>query len=176
MDQFNLYKDIRPGPAGEIYLGIVGPVRTGKSTFIKRFMDMMVIPKFQMYIAGNKPKDELPQSSGGTVIMTSEPKFIPKDSGGNSVDDQVKVKIRCIDCVGFMVEEPPAMRKKRGGRADGDDTWFNEPVPFTRGGNRHSKSNSGTCDHWAGGDHRRKFWGYSKKSLCTSGGKGCRGN
>ena len=104
MDQFNLYKDIQARTGGEIYLGIVGPVRTGKSTFIKRFMDMMVIPRISDVHSREQAKDELPQSSGGTVIMTSEPKFIPKTAVEIPVDDQVKVKIRCIDCVGFMVE------------------------------------------------------------------------
>ena len=89
MDRFNLYKDIQMRTGGEIYLGVVGPVRTGKSTFIKRFMDMMVIPRIDDVHSREQAKDELPQSSAGTVIMTSEPKFIPKTAVEVPIDEQV---------------------------------------------------------------------------------------
>ncbi|NCD03467.1 MAG: stage IV sporulation protein A [Clostridia bacterium] len=131
MDQFNLYKDIQARTGGEIYLGVVGPVRTGKSTFIKRFMDMMVIPQIADVHSREQAKDELPQSSGGTVIMTSEPKFIPKTAVEIMVDDQVKVKIRCIDCVGFMVEGASG-HQENGEERMVMTPWFNDPVPFTK--------------------------------------------
>ncbi len=131
MDQFNLYKDIQARTGGEIYLGVVGPVRTGKSTFIKRFMDMMVIPRIADVHNREQAKDELPQSSGGTVIMTSEPKFIPKTAVEIPVDEQVKVKIRCIDCVGFMVEGASG-HEENGAERMVMTPWFNEPVPFTQ--------------------------------------------
>lgn len=131
MDQFNLYKDIQARTGGEIYLGVVGPVRTGKSTFIKRFMDMMVIPRIADVHSREQAKDELPQSSGGTIIMTSEPKFIPKTAVEIPVDDSVKVKIRCIDCVGFMVDGASG-HEENGSERMVMTPWFNEPVPFTK--------------------------------------------
>ena len=131
MDQFNLYKDIQARTGGEIYLGVVGPVRTGKSTFIKRFMDMMVIPRIADVHSREQAKDELPQSSGGTVIMTSEPKFIPKTAVEIPIDDQVKVKVRCIDCVGFMVNGASG-HEENGNERMVMTPWFNEPVPFTK--------------------------------------------
>lgn len=80
MDSFNVYKDIQARTNGEIYLGVVGPVRTGKSTFIKRFMDLMVLPNMEDEHAKNRTRDELPQSAAGKTIMTTEPKFIPKEA------------------------------------------------------------------------------------------------
>lgn len=78
--EFNLYKDIQQRTGGEIYIGIVGPVRTGKSTFIKRFMDLMVLPNMEDENSRARTVDELPQSAQGKTIMTTEPKFIPKDA------------------------------------------------------------------------------------------------
>ena len=131
MDQFNLYKAIQARTGGEIYLGVVGPVRTGKSTVIKRFMDMMVFPRIADVHSREQAKDELPQSSGGTVIMTSEPKFIPKTAVEIPIDDQVKVKVRCIDCVGFMVNGASG-HEENGNERMVMTPWFNEPVPFTK--------------------------------------------
>ncbi len=131
MDPFNLYKDIRLRTGGEIYLGVVGPVRTGKSTFIKRFMDMMVIPRIADIHSREQAKDELPQSSGGALIMTSEPKFIPKTAVEVPIDDQVKVKIRCIDCVGFMVDGAKG-HEENGNERLVMTPWYNEPIPFTK--------------------------------------------
>ncbi|MBQ2287476.1 MAG: stage IV sporulation protein A [Lachnospiraceae bacterium] len=131
MDRFNLYKDIQMRTGGEIYLGVVGPVRTGKSTFIKRFMDMMVIPRIDDVHSREQAKDELPQSSAGTVIMTSEPKFIPKTAVEVPIDEQVKVKIRCIDCVGFMVDGAKG-HEENGSERLVMTPWYNEPIPFTK--------------------------------------------
>ena len=80
MDEYNVYKDIQARTNGEIYIGVVGPVRTGKSTFIKRFMDLMVLPEMEDAHSRERTKDELPQSSAGKTIMTTEPKFIPKEA------------------------------------------------------------------------------------------------
>ena len=90
--------------AGEIYIGVVGPVRTGKSTFIKRFMELLVLPGLEDVHARERARDELPQSSAGKTIMTTEPKFIPKEAAKLSLGDGVEVRVRLIDCVGFMVE------------------------------------------------------------------------
>ena len=79
MDTEQLYKDIKARTNGEIYIGVVGPVRTGKSTFIKRFMDVMVLPRMEDEHKKERTRDELPQSAAGKTIMTTEPKFVPKD-------------------------------------------------------------------------------------------------
>ena len=80
MDNFNVYKDIEARTGGEIYIGVVGPVRTGKSTFIKRFMELMVLPELEDEHQKTRARDELPQSAAGKMIMTTEPKFIPKEA------------------------------------------------------------------------------------------------
>jgi stage IV sporulation protein A len=92
----NLYADIANRTDGAILIGVVGPVRKGKSTFIKRFMDTLVIPRIENEYMRERAKDELPQSGSGKTIMTSEPKFVPEEA--------VTVSLRMIDCVGYMVE------------------------------------------------------------------------
>ena len=104
METFHLYKDIEARTNGEIYLGIVGPVRTGKSTFIKRFMDLLVLPNMTDANSRARTRDELPQSASGKTIMTTEPKFVPKDAASVRLSEDVEVKIRLIDCVGYMVD------------------------------------------------------------------------
>lgn len=104
MEVFDVYKDIQARTNGEIYLGVVGPVRTGKSTFIKRFMDLLVLPKIEDEHSRQRTKDELPQSASGKTIMTTEPKFVPKEAAEISLMDDVTVKVRLIDCVGYMVK------------------------------------------------------------------------
>ena len=104
MNTFQLYKDIEARTNGEIYIGVVGPVRTGKSTFIKRFMDVLVLPHMEDEHGKERTKDELPQSASGRTIMTTEPKFIPKDAAQIRLTDDAMVKVRLIDCVGYMVE------------------------------------------------------------------------
>lgn len=131
MDSFNVYKDIQARTNGEIYLGVVGPVRTGKSTFIKRFMDLMVLPNMEDEHAKNRTRDELPQSAAGKTIMTTEPKFIPKEAAQISLGEDVQVKVRLIDCVGYMVEGAT-------GHIEGDTErmvktpWFDYEIPFTQ--------------------------------------------
>ena len=95
--EFHLYNDIRERTGGEIYIGVVGPVRTGKSTFIKRFMDQMVLP--YMYDEHDRERtiDEMPQSAAGKTITTTEPKFIPKEAAKIRLEDETEVKVRQID-------------------------------------------------------------------------------
>lgn len=131
MDKYDLYKDIQTRTRGEIYIGVVGPVRTGKSTFIKRFMDMMVLPAIEDVHSREQARDELPQSSAGTIIMTSEPKFIPKEAVEIAADKDIRAKIRLIDCVGFMVQGASG-HEENGKERMVMTPWFDEPMPFTK--------------------------------------------
>lgn len=130
-DTFDLYHDIQERCAGEIYIGVVGPVRTGKSTFIKRFMDMLVLPNMTDNNERMRAQDELPQSSGGKTITTTEPKFIPKEAAEVSLSDDVKIKVRLIDCVGFMVEGASGHMENDMERMV-KTPWFEQPIPFTK--------------------------------------------
>ena len=131
MEIFDIYRDIQARTNGEIYLGIVGPVRTGKSTFIKRFMDLLVLPKMENDHSRERTRDELPQSASGKTIMTTEPKFVPKDAAEISLLDDVKVRVRLIDCVGYMVDGA-------SGHMEGNEErmvktpWFEYEIPFTK--------------------------------------------
>lgn len=131
MDNYLVYKDIKARTGGEIYLGVVGPVRSGKSTFIKRFMEKMVLPGMEDVHTRERTRDELPQSAAGRTIMTTEPKFIPKEAARIQVGEGVDVKVRLIDCVGFMVDGAV-------GHTEGDTErlvktpWFDYEIPFTK--------------------------------------------
>ena len=129
MDNFNLYRDIKARTDGEIYIGVVGPVRTGKSTFIKKFMDLMVLPGIENPNEKERITDELPQSAAGRTVMTTEPKFIPEDAVELSMNENIKMRVRLIDCVGYIVpssvgyieEEQPRMVMT---------PWYDEEIPF----------------------------------------------
>ncbi|MCL2840120.1 MAG: stage IV sporulation protein A [Defluviitaleaceae bacterium] len=129
MDYHNLYKDISERTGGDIYIGVVGPVRTGKSTFIKRFMDLLVIPNIENNYSKERAKDELPQSAAGKTNMTTEPKFVPNEAIEIHMDDVASFKVRMIDCVGYLV--PGA-----SGHLDGDmprmvsTPWAEDKMPF----------------------------------------------
>ena len=101
----NVYQDIAQRTNGDIYIGVVGPVRTGKSTFIKKFMETLVLPNIQNPIKRERAQDELPQSSSGKTIMTAEPKFIPAEAVDITLADNAKMKVRMIDCVGYIVKD-----------------------------------------------------------------------
>ena len=101
MTEFDLYKDIQNRCKGEIFVGVVGPVRTGKSTFIKRFMDLMVLPNMEDSPEKVRLQDELPQSGTGKTITTTEPKFIPKNAANIKLAEDVSVNLRMVDCVGY---------------------------------------------------------------------------
>ena len=104
MTNKNLYQNIAARTGGDIYLGVVGPVRTGKSTFIKRFMDLMVLPRMEESAGKQRTIDELPQSAQGKTIMTTEPKFIPREAATIQLDEDVSANVKLIDCVGYLIE------------------------------------------------------------------------
>ncbi len=132
MNTFHLYKDIQARTNGEIYIGVVGPVRTGKSTFIKRFMDLLVIPKMEDEHNKERTKDELPQSASGKTIMTTEPKFVPKEAARLHLgEENVPVKVRLIDCVGYMVKGA-AGHIENGEERQVKTPWFENEIPFTK--------------------------------------------
>ncbi len=124
-----IYRDIATRTGGDIYIGVVGPVRTGKSTFIKRFMDTLVLPHMENEYQRNRATDEMPQSAGGRTIMTTEPKFIPEQGAHIRIGESANMNVRLIDCVGYIVpsalgyieNEQPRMVKT---------PWFEEEVPF----------------------------------------------
>lgn len=129
MDSYNIYKDISERTQGDIYIGVVGPVRTGKSTFIKRFMDLLVIPNIDNDYIKERAKDELPQSAAGKTIMTTEPKFVPNEAVEVKLNENINFKMRMIDCVGYLI---PGV----SGHMDGDNPrmintpWSDEKIPF----------------------------------------------
>ena len=131
MESKNLYQDIQSRTDGDIYVGVVGPVRTGKSTFIKRFMDLLVIPNIENEYRRERTKDELPQSAAGRTIMTTEPKFVPNEAVQITLDDNIKFKARLVDCVGYLVnnaigymeDDIPRMVKT---------PWSDEEIPFEK--------------------------------------------
>ncbi len=103
MDRTELYRDIAERTGGDIYIGVVGPVRTGKSTFIKRFMELLVLPGMEDPFSKERAMDELPQSASGRTIMTTQPKFVPNEAVGITLDDSCSVRVRLVDCVGYMI-------------------------------------------------------------------------
>ena len=104
MESYNVYKDIQARTNGQIYVGVVGTVRTGKSTFIKRFMDLLVLPNIGDAFERERATDELPQSAAGKTIMTTEPKFVPNDAVQITVGENISLKVRLVDCVGFLID------------------------------------------------------------------------
>ncbi len=103
MSNSEIYQDIAERTDGDIYVGVVGPVRTGKSTFIKRFMDLLVIPNIENEYKKERAKDELPQSAAGRTIMTTEPKFVPNEAIEITLGENIKLRTRLVDCVGYLV-------------------------------------------------------------------------
>lgn len=129
MENRSIYQDIAMRTGGDIYLGLVGPVRTGKSTFIKKFMETLVIPNIDSDYRRERAVDELPQSAAGKTIMTTEPKFIPEEAVEVFLDDQASFRVRLIDCVGYVVPSALGYVENDGPRMV-VTPWFEEEVPF----------------------------------------------
>ena len=129
MENLEIYQNIASRTDGDIYVGVVGPVRTGKSTFIKKFMELLVLPNIENAYKKERAIDELPQSASGRTIMTTEPKFIPNEAVEITIGDNLKLKARLVDCVGYLVNnalgylenDVPRMVKT---------PWSNEEMPF----------------------------------------------
>ena len=130
MEQNNIYADITERTGGDIYLGVVGPVRTGKSTFIKKCMETLVLPNIEDEHDRERALDETPQSGGGRTVMTSEPKFIPAEAVQICVADGVEMRVRLVDCVGYAVEGALGFDEEDGPRMV-TTPWQPEPMPFT---------------------------------------------
>lgn len=129
MTNTNIYKDISTRTGGDIYIGVVGPVRTGKSTFIKQFMDKLVMPNIKEEYLRERANDELPQSSSGRTIMTTEPKFIPEKGALINIDDTAAMNVRLIDCVGYIVPSSLGYIEDNEPRMV-MTPWYEEPIPF----------------------------------------------
>lgn len=129
MQNYDIYNDIAKRTNGDIYLGVVGPVRTGKSTFIKKFMELMVIDKIEDKNKRARAIDELPQSADGKTIMTTEPKFVPNEAVSLMLDQDIKANIRLIDCVGYLIED--AIGSREGDKVRLVRTpWSETELPF----------------------------------------------
>ncbi len=129
MVQTNIYQDIRERTAGALYLGVIGPVRSGKSTFIKRFMETMVLPSIKDQSLLERATDELPQSAAGKTIMTTEPKFVPEQPVAVMLDDAAMMDVRLIDCVGYIVPSAIGYIEDNAPRMV-KTPWYNEEIPF----------------------------------------------
>ena len=130
MEERSIYESIAQRTQGDIYIGVVGPVRTGKSTFIKRFMDCLVIPKISNVYRRERARDELPQSGSGRTVMTAEPKFVPEEAVEITMDDGAAMSVRLIDCVGYLV--PGAVGVMEDGIPRMVTTpWFEQEIPMT---------------------------------------------
>ena len=129
LDRIDIFKDISKRTNGDVYLGIVGAVRTGKSTFIKRFMELVVLPNIKEEHERVRALDELPQSAAGKTIMTTEPKFVPNQAVTIDIEEGVEVNVRLVDCVGYAVEGAKGFEDESGPRMV-HTPWYDEPIPF----------------------------------------------
>lgn len=130
-EQFDVYQDIKERTGGDLYIGVVGPVRTGKSTFIKRFMETLVLPGMAEGAEKERTIDELPQSGSGRTITTTEPKFIPKQAAKIELTKEADVNVRLVDCVGYMVDGASGHLEEEKERLV-KTPWYDYEIPFTK--------------------------------------------
>ena len=130
MEENKLYDDIAQRTGGDIYIGVVGPVRTGKSTFIKRFMETLVIPNIENVYRRERARDELPQSGSGRTVMTAEPKFVPEEAVRVEMADGASFAVRLIDCVGYMVPGATGQMENDAPRMV-TTPWYDHDIPMT---------------------------------------------
>jgi stage IV sporulation protein A len=129
VEKHSIYQQIAERTQGDIYIGVVGPVRTGKSTFIKRFMDLLVIPNIENVYSRERAKDELPKSAAGRTIMTTEPKFVPNEAVEITLDETLKLKVRLVDCVGYLVKGAMGYLENNMPRMV-STPWYDYQIPF----------------------------------------------
>ena len=172
MDTYNIYKDIQARTRGEIYIGVVGPVRTGKSTFVRRFMELAALPNMEEN-QQKEVRDQLPLSGSGKLITTVEPKFIPKEAAKIQIAEGLEAKIRLIDCVGYMVPEA-AGNIEEGKERMVKTPWYAQEIPFHQAAETGTKkvieehSNIGlvvTCDRSFGEIPRKNYIESEEKTV-----------
>ena len=172
MDTYNIYKDIQARTRGEIYIGVVGPVRTGKSTFVRRFMELAALPNMEEN-QQKEVRDQLPLSGSGKLITTVEPKFIPKEAAKIQIAEGLEAKIRLIDCVGYMVPEA-AGNIEEGKERMVKTPWYAQEIPFHQAAETGTKkvieehSNIGlvvTCDGSCGEIPRKNYIESEEKTV-----------
>ena len=172
MDTYNIYKDIQARTRGEIYIGVVGPVRTGKSTFVRRFMELAALPNMEEN-QQKEVRDQLPLSGSGKLITTVEPKFIPKEAAKKQIAEGLEAKIRLIDCVGYMVPEA-AGNIEEGKERMVKTPWYAQEIPFHQAAETGTKkvieehSNIGlvvTCDGSFGEIPRKNYIESEEKTV-----------
>ena len=172
MDTYNIYKDIQARTRGEIYIGVVGPVRTGKSTFVRRFMELAALPNMEEN-QQKEVRDQLPLSGSGKLITTVEPKFIPKEAAMIQIAEGLEAKIRLIDCVGYMVPEA-AGNIEEGKERMVKTPWYAQEIPFHQAAETGTKkvieehSNIGlvvTCDGSFGEIPRKNYIESEEKTV-----------
>ena len=129
MEKYQIYEDIQTRTNGDIYLGVVGPVRVGKSTFISQFMQKLVIPNIENKNVKQRAIDELPQSADGKTVMTTQPKFVPNEAVKITVADKINLKVRMIDCVGYLVSGAMGVSENNKPRLV-KTPWSDEEMPF----------------------------------------------
>ena len=128
MEKIDIIKNITERTGGDIYLGVVGAVRTGKSTFIKRFIENLVVPNIEDEYERKRTLDEIPQSAQGKTIMTTEPKFVPSSAAKIKIDD-FTADVRLVDCVGYVIEGAKGYEDENGPRMV-HTPWYEESIPF----------------------------------------------
>ena len=138
MNTSSVYKDITGRTRGKLYIGVVGPVRTGKSSFIKKFMENLVLPGIDDPFMKERTRDELPQSGSGRTIMTAEPKFVPEEAVTIEPEENVRCSVRLVDCVGYMVNGATG-NIEDGGERMVMTPWYEHEVPISRAAEEGTK-------------------------------------